>query len=86
MNKTVQVIAAPAIDVTPTSLSFLVPTESSDSDSLTITNLPSAEASLSYSIVCNDGIYQWLSASPLTGTVAIGDVDDVIVTVRYKWS
>ncbi len=81
VNRTVQVIAAPAIDVAPSTLSFLVPMGSSDSDILTIANLGYAETSLAYSIVCNDGIYQWLSASPATGAVAVGEFDDITVTI-----
>jgi hypothetical protein len=81
VNKTVSVIAAPAIYVTPSSFTFLVPTESSDSDVLTIENLATAEGVLEYSIVCNDGSKDWLSVNPLIGTVAVDDSDDVTVSV-----
>jgi len=80
-NKTVDVIAAPAIDVTPGSFTFLVPTESSDVDTLTITNLASAEASLQYTITVDDNGDGWLSAVPLSGSITIDDYDEITVAV-----
>ena len=81
VNKTVDVIAAPAIDVTPTSLDFMVPTDDSDTEILTIINLASAEAVLDYDITVDDGGAGWLSALPVSGTIAIDDYDDITITV-----
>jgi len=81
VNKTVDVIAAPAIDVNPMSLTFMVPPDTTDSKIVTITNLPSAEATLNYDITVDDGGTGVLSVSPDTGSIAIDDSDDITVTV-----
>jgi len=82
INKTVDVIAAPEIEVTPTSLTFMVPTNAQDTDTISISNLPIAEAALEYSISYDGDLGgSWLSASPETGTVAIDDSQIVTITV-----
>jgi hypothetical protein len=82
VNKTVQVIAAPAIEIAPTEFTFLVPTDSSDTDTLTITNLPTAWETLNYNILYDGDLGgSWISASPETGTVAVNDLDIVTITV-----
>jgi len=82
VNKTVAVIAAPAIEVTPLSLSFMMPTDAMDSDAISIANLVSAEAPLDYTIsYAGDLGGSWLSALPASGSVAVDDADVVTVTV-----
>jgi len=81
VQKTVEVIAAPAIDVNPTSLTFMVPPDTTDSKIVTIANLPTAEATLNYDITVDDGGAGVLSVSPDTGSVDVGDSDDITVTV-----
>jgi hypothetical protein len=82
VNKTVQVIAAPAIEIVPTEFTFLVPTDSSDTDTLTITNLPTAYETLNYNISYDGDLGgSWISASPEIGTVAVNDSDLVTITV-----
>ena len=83
VNSTVHVIAAPAINVSPSSFSFMVPTDATDDDTLTIFNLDTAEASLNYNITFSGDLGgSWLSAAPDTGTIAIDDFDDVLITVN----
>jgi len=82
VNKTVDVIAAPAIEVTPLSLSFMMPTDTTDTDPISIANLVSAEAPLDYAIsYAGDLGGSWLSALPASGSVAVDDADVVIITV-----
>jgi len=82
VNETVDVIAAPAISVSPMSLSFMVPTDAQDTDVFTVMNLPAAEAGLDYSISYDGDLGgSWLSASPDTGSLAIGDNEIITVTV-----
>jgi len=82
VNKTVEVIYAPRIQVTPGSLSFMTPTNAVDSESIFIENLVSAEAVLEYSVsFAGDLGGSWLSASPSSGSISIGDSDSVTITV-----
>ena len=82
VNKTVDVIAAPAIEVDPISFSFMVPTDATDTDTLTIFNLPTAEATLEYNITFSGYLNgNWLSANPDAGTINIGQSENVTITV-----
>jgi len=82
VDTTVDVIAAPAIEVTPMTLNYMVPTNAVDTDSITIFNLVSAEAPLDYAIsYAGDLGGSWLSALPASGSVAVDDADVVIITV-----
>ena len=82
VNKTVDVIASPFIDIHPTSFSFMTPTDSTDSNILTISNLPSAEAQLNYTIsFSGDNNGDWLSANPNNGTIDIGNSENITITV-----
>jgi hypothetical protein len=83
VNTTVQVIPAPIIDVNPTSFSFVVPLNGTDSKILTISNLPTAEAELNYSIsFSGDYNGNWLSANPDNGIIEIGQSDNVTITAN----
>jgi len=82
VNKTVQCVYSPQIEVAPLSLSLMLPTEATDSDIITITNLPEAETILDYIITYGGDLGgSWLSASPESESVAIGDSEMVTVTV-----
>ena len=53
----------------------MVPTDAQDTDTITITNLPTAEAALDYNITYNGDLGgSWLSANPEIGTIAIDDL------------
>jgi len=81
VNKTVDVILAPDIDVDPTTLTFMIPPDTTDSKIVTITNLPTAEATLTYDITIDDGGSGVISVIPDSGSIAIDDYDDITVTV-----
>ncbi|HMA83143.1 MAG TPA: M28 family peptidase, partial [Candidatus Thermoplasmatota archaeon] len=82
VNKTVDVISAPAIEVNPTDLTFLIPTDATDTDMMTISNLASAETVLDYSISYNGDLGgSWLSATPSSGSIPISDSESVTITV-----
>ena len=82
VNKTVDVVSSSAINITPSSFSFMMPTDATDSELLTIENLASAEATLTYDITCTGDLSgSWLSTNPTSGSVPIDDSDSVTVTV-----
>ncbi len=82
VNRTVSVVASPIIVVDPLTLSYMLPTEATDDDTFTITNLPAAEGACEYSISYAGNLGgSWISASPDTGTVSIGGATIVTVTV-----
>ena len=78
VNKTVNVIAAPMINVTPLSFSFMLPTNSSDIDEFFISNLAAAEGTLYYNISWTE---DFLSTNSTSGTVPVGESDAVLVQV-----
>ncbi len=78
LNKTVSVIAAPDIYVSPGSFEFHVNAGDSDDDTLIIGNEVWAEASLHFNASISGG--SWLSVSPDTGTVAVDDSMSLTVT------
>ncbi|HMA82854.1 MAG TPA: CARDB domain-containing protein, partial [Candidatus Thermoplasmatota archaeon] len=83
VNKTVSCVASPIIDVDPLSLSLMLPTEATDTDSFIISNLPNAEGVLDYEIsYAGDLGGSWLSATPETGTVAIDSSDTITIIVN----
>jgi len=82
VNRTVDVVASPQIDVAPLSLSYMVPTDATDMDVFTIFNLVSGEALLDYNISFGGDLGgSWLSASPDVGSVVVGGSELVTVTV-----
>jgi uncharacterized membrane protein len=82
VNRTVSVISAPAIEVFPRNLSFLMPTESTDSDIIEISNLEFAEADLDFEISFDGGMGGiWLSATPESGSISVNDTETVTITV-----
>ena len=75
VNRTVDVVPSPIIDVDPMSLTYLLPTEATASDSITISNLPAAETSLDYTITyAGDFGGNWINASPYSGSIPINDL------------
>ncbi len=81
VNKTVSVIASPAIQVTPSSLVMLLPTDATATDTITIRNGADAHAPLNFSL-SYDGDYSgnWLSANPDEGTLGIDESVQVTIT------
>ena len=83
VNKTVEVIPAPVIEVTPNTLNYMVPTNATDTDTITIENLPVAETDLIYNITFSgDNNGDWLSADSMNGTIPIGGSDTLTITVN----
>jgi hypothetical protein len=83
VNKSVNVVASPVISVDPISLTFMVPTNDTDTQQLTIFNLPNAEAILNYSITFRgDFNGTWLSAQPSQGLIPIGQSNNISIIIN----
>ena len=79
VNKTVHVIPAPDIWVSPTGFNFNINTGDVDSDTLTIGNENWAETNLYFNVSIVGGT--WLSANPASGNVGIGSSTNLNVNV-----
>jgi hypothetical protein len=83
VTKTVEVIAAPVIQVTPSSLEYMVPTAATDDDGILIENLPVAEAPLVFNISFSGDLSgSWLSSDVQSGTIDIGESQTIVITVN----
>ena len=79
VNKTVHVIPAPDIWVSPTGFDFNINTGDVDSDILTVGNENWAETNLYFNVSIIGG--NWLSANPASGNVGIGSSTNLNVNV-----
>jgi hypothetical protein len=78
---TITITGGPDIDVSPVfGFSFMAYPDDTVTDTLTISNHPSATADLDWQLA-EQPEASWMSTSITSGTVAPGDDDDVIVTV-----